>query len=236
VPAKRFDRASMGIAESDVIFVNAAACFKILPEMQETWAKIIRAVDHSRLLLLPFNPNWNNTFPVKQFTRTLGAAFRRQGLGEDRIMLAGSLPSRAEVKELENIADVYLDTYPFSGSISVIDPLELGIPSVVWEGKTHRSRMAAALLRELAIPELIAHDEKSYVEISVNLATDASFRRLLRARILDSMDRKPRFINPAAYGKQLGDLLVRLVTGRTEPAADSGRKRPKAPASAALVA
>ena len=236
VPASRFDRESMGIAGSDVVFVNAAACFKILPEMQATWAKIIQAVDHSRLLLLPFNPNWHNNFPVKQFTRSLGAAFRRQGLGEDRIILSGSLPSRAEVKELEKIADVYLDTYPFSGSISVIDPLELGIPSVVWEGKTHRSRMAAALLRELAVPELIACDEKSYVEISVKLATDAPFRRLLKARILDGMERKPRFINPAAYGQQLGELLVRLVTGRTQPGAASGQKRPKTPVLPALVA
>jgi|GEM_PF-786031 len=236
VPANRFDRRSMGIADTDVIFVNAAACFKILPEMQETWAKIIKSVDNSRLLLLPFNPNWNSTFPVKQFTRSLSAAFHRHGLGEDRIMLTGSLPSRAEVKELEKIADVYLDTYPFSGSISVIDPLELGIPSVVWEGKTHRSRMAAALLRELAIPELIAQDERSYIRISVQLATDAAFRLEIKSRILAAMAAKPRFINPATYGQQLGELLGRHLTGKNQTLTVTDKALRKRRESVALVA
>jgi glycosyltransferase involved in cell wall biosynthesis/predicted SAM-dependent methyltransferase len=78
-----FTRASLGLAEDEVVFVNAAACFKILPELQETWAKILAAVPKSRLLLLPFNPNWSNAFPVKQFERTLTEACARHGVTRD---------------------------------------------------------------------------------------------------------------------------------------------------------
>ena len=229
-------RAQLGIADDEVVFINAAACFKILPELQETWAKILKAVPKSRLLLLPFNPNWSNNFPVKQFAGTLRAACQRHGLSADRFTLLPSQPTRADVKELEKVADIYLDTFPFSGSISVIDPLELGIPLVVWEGKTQRSRMAAALLRELEIPELIAADEAGYIAVSVRLATDAAFRRQIRQRVADGMARKPTFVDPAAYGRQLGELLEQLVRGKTAPTHLKALRSPPASQPTALVA
>jgi predicted O-linked N-acetylglucosamine transferase (SPINDLY family)/glycosyltransferase involved in cell wall biosynthesis len=214
---QRFERASFGFAPDDVVFVNAAACFKILPEMQETWAKVLRAVPKSRLLLLPFNPNWSSAFPVKQFERTLTEACARHGVSRDRFVLANSLPSRADVKALERIADVYLDTFPFSGSISVIDPLELGLPPVVQEGTTHRSRMASALLRELDLPELITQDEATYIALAVRLGTDANYRQQLHKRILDAMARRPKFTDAAAYGRGLSELLETLVLGKARP-------------------
>ncbi len=210
---RTFDRAGLGLADDDVVFLNAAACFKILPEQQETWAKILAAVPKSKLVLLPFNPNWSSSFPVKQFERTLTEICARHGVARDRFVLAGSLPSRTDVKALERIADVYLDTAPFSGSISVIDPLELGLPPVVQDGPTHRARMAAALLRELEIPELVVPDEAAYIALAVRLANEPAYRAALRGRIAAGMARRPTFVNPGAYAAHLGRLLETLVRG-----------------------
>lgn len=221
---RTFDRASLGLADDDVVFLNAAACFKILPEQQETWAKILQAVPKSKLVLLPFNPNWSSTFPVKQFERTLTAICARHGVGRERLVLADSLPSRADVKALERLADVYLDTAPFSGSISVIDPLELGLPPVVQEGPTHRGRMAAALLRELEIPELIVPDEAAYIALAVRLANEPAYRRGLGERIAAGMARRPTFVNPAAYAGHLGRLLETLVRGEPSPVRPAERR------------
>lgn len=225
--AGQVTRASLGIGADEVVFLNAAACFKILPEMQETWAKILQSVPKSRLLLLPFNPNWSSAFPVKQFERTLTEMCERQGVSRDRFIFVGSLPSRADVKALESLADVYLDTFPFSGSISVIDPLELGIPTVVWEGKTHRARMAAALLRELGIPELITENEADYIALSSRLATDVAYRRQLNERIRAAMARGPKFVNSTTYAAGLGRLLESLVAGGSSPRAASPTPEPE---------
>ena len=213
----RFEPRRMRQAEDGVVFVNAASCFKILPEMQDTWARILKAVPKSRLLLLPFNPNWSTSFPVRQFERTLTEACARHGMGKNSFLLANALPSRADVKALEKVGDVYLDTFPFSGSISVIDPLELGIPVVVWEGKTHRSRASSALLRELGLSELIVQDEASYIGLAVALATDAAYRGRVGRQILDAMANKPQFVNPAAYARRLGELIESLVPARGSP-------------------
>jgi predicted O-linked N-acetylglucosamine transferase (SPINDLY family) len=125
-------------------------------------------------------------------------------------VLANSLPSRADVKELEKLADVYLDTFPFSGSISVIDPLELGIPAVVWEGKTPRSRMASALLRELDVTELFTQDEESYIKLSIKLATEPVYRRKISERIKAAVALKPRFIDSKAYARGLEKVIEGL--------------------------
>lgn len=221
-----FDRASLGIAPDEIVFVNAAACFKILPEMQETWATILQAVPKSRLILLPFNPNWSSSFPIKQFERTLAEACARRGVARERFLLVGSLPSRTAVKALESVADVYLDTFPFSGSISVIDPLELGLPTLVWGGNTHRSRMASAFLHELELPELIAETEKDYVTRAVRLGCDATERQRLSERIRAAMMRGPKFVNPVTYAADLGRLFESLVeTGKAGPPASSASRR-----------
>jgi predicted O-linked N-acetylglucosamine transferase (SPINDLY family) len=208
---KSISRRELGIADEDIVFINAAACYKILPEMQYTWTKILAAVPKARLLLLPYNPNWSKTFPVKQFELAFSQALGRQGLLWDRLAIAPALPSRADVKGLEALADIYLDTFPFSGSLSVVDALQVGLPAVVWEGETHRSRMASALLRELEIPELIATDEETYISKSVALATDQKFRERMKLDISKKMERPPLFIDPISYGQQLSDILEKLV-------------------------
>ena len=211
-PAATQSRKNLGISDDDVVFVNAASCFKILPELQETWAKIIKAVPNSRLLLLPFNPNWASKFPEKQFQRSLTETFSRHGLSSDRFILAKSLHTRAEVKALENVADIYLDTFPFSGSISIIDPLELCIPPIVWQGQTHRSRMAAALLRELDLTDLIVEDEPDYIALAVKMSSNKSLRNNISKRIYSAMMLKPKFINPTKYIRELEVTLVSALT------------------------
>jgi predicted O-linked N-acetylglucosamine transferase (SPINDLY family) len=206
-----FDRKSLGWDDEDFVFVNAAACFKILPEMLETWAKILHAVPRSRLLLMPFNPNWNDRFPAKQFERVLIDTFDRFGLNRDRFQLAGSLPSRAAVKDFLGVADVYLDTFPFSGSIAVIDPLEIGLPTVVSEGRTHRGRAASAMLRELGLHDAVAHDESSYVALATRLGKDPALRRDFGVRILAGMAANPVFVNARSYARRLGDLLESIA-------------------------
>jgi predicted O-linked N-acetylglucosamine transferase (SPINDLY family) len=160
---------------------------------------------------MPFNPNWADTFPVKQFECLLIDTFARFGLTRDRFLLAGALPSRAAVKALLRVADVYLDTFPFSGSIAVIDPLEIGLPTVVWEGRTHRGRAAAALLRDLGLPDAVAWDESSYVALATRLAEDQELRREFKVRILAGMAAKPVFVNARRYADGLGQLFESIA-------------------------
>jgi predicted O-linked N-acetylglucosamine transferase (SPINDLY family)/glycosyltransferase involved in cell wall biosynthesis len=227
-PQLRFDRKSMGIPEAATVFVSGATCSKIIPEIQEIWAKILQCVPGSLLVLIPFNPNWSSAFPARQFERNLAEVFRRFGMGKERFVLAPSLPNRSEVMEFQKLGDIYLDTFPFTGSVSIIDPLSLGVPPVVWQSNTHRSRLAASLLRDLGIPEMVSSSPEEYVEIAVKLAKETEWRRKISAEIRRKMALGPSFLDCANYGRQVGALIERLLHNPQNPAANMKRSGPDA--------
>lgn len=201
-------RSDLGIPEDAVVFVTAANYFKIIPEMQQVWAKLLAAVPNSRLLVHPFNPNWSSTYPIKRFCAEFDRVLAENGLTADRLMVSTEkFPSRAEVGRLLSVGDVYLDTYPFGGVNSLVDPLEAGMPLVVWEGQTFRARMGAALMRSLQLPELIAHNEEEYVAKALMLATDSTTRSEWKNRIQSAMERTPVFLDTLAASDAFGALI-----------------------------
>jgi protein O-GlcNAc transferase len=221
-PTTHWTRAALGLPEEAIVFVSAANFYKITPEMQEAWAKILVAVPGSRLLVHPFNPNWSSSYPIKRFCADFDRVLTKHGVASDRFVVSSmKFPSRTDVKELLRVGDIYLDTCPFAGVNSLVDPLEAGIPVAVWEGQTFRSRMGGGLLRSLGIEELITHDAAAYHEICVRLATDATWRAAIRQRIVGKMTRAPIFLDPLAASDAFGALMETaydelLAIGREE--------------------
>lgn len=221
-PTGVWTRESLGLPADAIVFVTAANYFKIIPEMQEAWARLLAAVPGSRLLLHPFNPNWSSSYPIKRFTAELDRVFAAHGVASDRLVISSvKFPSRTDVKSLLAVGDIYLDTFPFGGVNSLVDPLELGLPVVVWEGDVFRARMGGALLRSLGLGELIAIDEAGYLALATRLATDSSARESLKTRIADAMGRAPAFLDPLAASDAFGALLETaydelLTVGRPE--------------------
>jgi len=207
-PTTQWTRAALGLPEDAIVFVSAANFYKVTPEIQEAWAKILVAVPGSRLLVHPFNPNWSSSYPIKRFCADFDRVLTKHGVASDRFVVSSmKFPSRTDVKELLRVGDIYLDTCPFAGVNSLVDPLEAGIPVAVLEGRTFRSRMGGGLLRSLGLEELITHDLAAYQELCVRLATDATWRAAVRQRIVDKMARTPIFLDPLAASDAFGALM-----------------------------
>jgi protein O-GlcNAc transferase len=198
----------LGIPDDAVVFASAANYYKIIPEMQQAWAKLLAAVPNSRLLVHPFNPNWSSSYPIKRFCAEFDRVLAEHGVSSDRLIVStAKFASRTDVRELLSVADVYLDTFPFGGVNSLVDPLEAGVPTVVWEGSTFRSRMGAALLRAMDLPDLIATNPADYVEKVLKIATDRERRAALSDQIKLAMDRIPIFLDTLAASDAFGDLV-----------------------------
>lgn len=207
-PSGRWTRAALGLPGEAVVFVSAANFYKITPEMQHSWARLLAAVPGSRLLLHPFNPNWSSHYPIKRFCAEFDRVLAAHGVASDRLVVSSvRFPSRTDVAELLCVGDLYLDTFPFAGVNSLIDPLETGIPVVTREGATFRSRMGAALLRTLGLAELVVTTDQAYHDLCVRLATDAAARADLRARVTAAMERSPVFLDTLAASDAFGALL-----------------------------
>ena len=219
-PTEAWTRERLGIPEDAVVFVTAANYFKIIPEMQNVWAKLLAAVPGSRLLVHPFNPNWSSKYPINRFCASFDSVLAQHGVPSERLLVStAKFPSRSDVKELLSVGDIYLDSFPFGGVNSLIDPLELGIPVVAWEGDTFRARMGGALLRSLGLDELVATGEESYRELAVGLASRSERRAELSQKIRALMERSPIFLDTLAHSDACGDLIEAaydqlFITGR----------------------
>jgi predicted O-linked N-acetylglucosamine transferase (SPINDLY family)/cephalosporin hydroxylase len=209
----KVSRQSVGIAESAVVFICGANLFKITPELSNSWAKIIAAVPYSVLVLYPFGPNWSNIYAKEVFKTQLTKTFERHGVELERLLILdpNPIPNRDDIKEYLKLADIYLDSYPFAGTTSVIDPLEVGLPIVARQGTCFRSAMGAALIQELAMPDLIANSEESYIQIAIALGTDQELRQQKSEQIQQKMLSKPRFLDSRSYSAQMGALFQELI-------------------------
>jgi FkbM family methyltransferase len=211
-PNVQLTRNSLGISEESVVFISSANLYKLVPELRETWAKILAAVPNSILFLMPFGPSWTNYYPGAAFVNNMQGIFAKYGVESQRLRVVKALPNRADVKEVLKLGDVYLDSYPYAGTTSLVDPLEVGLPTVVRDGDTLRSRMGAAVVRSLLMPDLIARDEASYIQLAVNLATNPQLRQQKRQEIQEKMQGNPACFDSVAYSGAIAKLFQELFS------------------------
>jgi predicted O-linked N-acetylglucosamine transferase (SPINDLY family) len=160
------------------------------------WARVLEAVNGSRLLML---------CPEGSARDRVRAFFDARGIAAERIELARIAPRR-EYLALYHQIDIGLDPFPYNGMATTCDALWMGVPVLTLPGVTPASRAGFSLLSSIGLGELAAQTEEDFVRMAVELAGDiprlADLRATLRRRMLASplMD-APRFAQnvEAAY-------------------------------------
>lgn len=154
-----------------------------------TWAKILRRVPGSRLLL------HNRMGPVggvvnPDIRHRLLGMFRQQGIRSSRICFAADLPLQEHLA-LYGEVDLALDPFPYNGMSTTFAALWMGVPVVTLWGPAAVSRVGGALMTTAGLPEFVANDEAGYVELAVRKAEDiaalARLRRGLRRQVGQSL-------------------------------------------------
>ncbi len=209
----KIDRQDLGIVDDAVVFTSGANFYKIIPELIHTWAKIIAAVPNSVLMLFPFGPNWSSNYPKATFEQHLHQIFAEYGVSPDRVIALDPqpVPNREDLKEYYKLADVYLDSYPFAGTTSLIEPLQVSLPVIARQGNSFRSSMGAAMIRSLEITELVADSEESYIQLAVALGNNSELRQQKSAEVKAKMADNPSFLDSKGYGAKIGELFKELV-------------------------
>lgn len=207
-------RSDLGLPDTGTVFVSGANAFKIGPDLVRAWTDILGAVKDSHLVLYPFNPNWSAHYPQrKSFVKFLHDRFVSAGIDIGRLHLLEAQPSRAPILGLLKLADIYLDSFPYSGAVSIIDPLICGCPPVVLSGETARCRQSAALLREIDLDVMVTESREDYVAVAVRLSSDASLRDEISQAVEEMTDRaglgRTDFI-----GGDVGELIWQAFESR----------------------
>lgn len=147
----------------------------------ELWARVLREVDGSRLILL--------VPPGETLRRTLDA-FESLDVDRSRIEAVGyqaRLPYLATYRRI----DVCLDTFPYGGHTTSLDAFWMGVPVITLVGPTVVGRAGLCQAMNLGLPELVTTTGDEYVTRAVALAKDLDRLREMRACLRTRMEQSP---------------------------------------------
>ncbi|MEW6314712.1 MAG: tetratricopeptide repeat protein [Pseudomonadota bacterium] len=156
---------------------------KITPQAIALWAKLLRQLPTSKLLLKVghFSAEKQNQYRAR---------FVEQGTHPEQVeFITGKLPHQELLNRYRHI-DIALDTFPYNGVTTTCEALWMGVPVVTLAGDTFIGRNGVSILNNVGLPELVAETPQQYLDIALGLIRDparlASLRQGMRQRFADS--------------------------------------------------
>lgn len=128
--------------------------------------------------------------------------------GKEQIKVSAMMQNPEYLEALE-ACDLLIDSYHFGSYNRIVDCLTCAKPVVSLEGKKSYNRFAAALLRQVGMPELIASTPAAFVEKTLKLIEDKSWRNQTVEK-LRKLDLKTKLFETdnARYFKDAIDGIV----------------------------
>lgn len=152
-------RAECGLPEDKFVFCCFNNNHKFTEEMFSCWMRILQKAPNSILWLLADNP-WSKA--------NMLAKAKEYGV-EDQLIFAGRVAPPDYLARYQ-VADLFLDAYPFNGGTTVNDALFMGLPVLTLSGRTFASRMGGSLLKNEGLRELITSSRDEYERRAIDLA------------------------------------------------------------------
>ncbi len=176
-------RQQMGLPEHAFVFCCFNNNWKITPEIFDIWMRLLHQVEGSVLWLFGDNEGAE---------RSLRKETQRRGIDLSRLVFAGRLPP-AEHLARHRLADLFLDTLPYSAHTTASDALWAGLPVLTCKGEAFAGRVATSLLHAVGIPELITSNREDYQTLALKLARDPALLAEIKAKLVRNRDACPLF-------------------------------------------
>jgi predicted O-linked N-acetylglucosamine transferase (SPINDLY family) len=192
-------RAQVGLPASGIVFCNFNQSFKLSPRTLDLWCQILSRVPGSVLWVLALND---------ALRVNLRREVQARGVDSDRLVFCMPAFPEDHLGRLQ-LADLALDTYPYTSHTTASDALWVGVPIPTRVGPTFPSRVAASLLQADGVPELITHSDQEYVGLVTALALDAPRLQALRGKII-ALRPTSRLFDTERFARDLERLYQRI--------------------------
>ena len=168
-----------------------------------TWARVLHAVPDARLVLV--YKKLSDPVVATRLRRRVADA----GIPEHRVTIEGSTPHWHLLNRYNDV-DIGLDSRPYSGGLTTLEAMWMGVPVVTVPGRTFAGRHSLSHLSNAGLSDLVAEDEDGYVRLAAELAADrprlAALHRGLRSRLLDSP-----LMDPRRFARDFAEMLRGIV-------------------------
>lgn len=176
---------------------------RISPRTAALWARVLRAVPGSRLLL-GYTPSEDERVRDACLLR-----FANLGVAE-RILLQEMDPAAEDRVAFFARIDVFLDSTPVSQMAEVAESLSFGVPVVTLAGDRRMGRLAASVAHAANCRDMIAHGEDDFVRIAVGLTRNVDRLAGLRATLPVDIRQSPLY-DAAGFAEELIGALRKLA-------------------------
>ena len=176
-------RAEAGLPATGLVFAAFNALYKITPPVFDVWMRLLHAVPGSVLWLV------GEYAPAQQHLRQQAQA---RGVEPTRLVFARYAP-QAQHLARQQLADLFLDTFPCTAHTTASDALWAGLPLLTCQGQTFAARVAASLLHAVGLPQLVTQSLAEYEALALQLARQPQQLAALRQQLLAQRRRSPLF-------------------------------------------
>jgi predicted O-linked N-acetylglucosamine transferase (SPINDLY family) len=167
-------RSAFGLPANAVVFASFNNAWKLNTASFNRMCAVLREVPGSVLWLLATS---------READTRLRDAARLRGLDPHRLVFSPSLPHLQHLARYK-LADLFLDTNPYNAHTTASDAIWAGCPVLTRPGETFASRVAGSLNHYLGMPELIARDDKAFIETAIRYGSDLSVLNALQQRLV----------------------------------------------------
>jgi predicted O-linked N-acetylglucosamine transferase (SPINDLY family) len=178
---------------------------KITPGVIEAWSEILRREPDARLLLK------TSALDCRDCRQTVAARFATYGIAQERLSLEGGTTPGRHRQAIAGV-DIALDSFPYSGGLTTLETLWLGVPVVTCPADTLCSRHTLGYLSGIGLSHLAARDVRQYVETATDLARDRARLSALRAGLRPRMAAAP-LCDPDRFARHLEQAFATMWAG-----------------------
>lgn len=155
---------------------------KLNERVLNLWAELMRRLPASRLRVM--------ALPDDEAAARFRAAMEKQGVDAARIRTLPRL-ARGQYWQMFGEVDIALDPFPYTGGATTCDSLWMGLPVVTLAGSFGFGRSGTTVLVNAGLAELVAADERQYLDVAVRLASAVPALVELRRGMRERLGRSP---------------------------------------------
>ena len=177
-------RSDLQIPHDAIVYLSVQSSHKRHPDVLRHQMQILHGVPNSYFLIK--STGLSISFEEKVIEIAL-----EEGILLERIRFL-PITSTSEIHRANfAIADIILDTYPYSGATTTLEALWMEVPIVTRVGEQFVSRNSYTMMLNAGITEGIAWTVQEYVEWGIRLGNDADLRQQISWKLKKSKQTSP---------------------------------------------
>ena len=175
---------------------------KINDDVISLWSKILKSIPKSKIFLK--TKQLDNSYLKKKII----TKFKENEINLNSIILESG-DSRSKLLNAYNKVDIALDPFPYSGGVTSLEAIWMGVPILTKKGFKFVSHTTESINHNLGMSDWIAKDENEYVKKAIKFSTNLGLLTKINKNLRQAALESPLF-NSKLFAIQLNNVLWKM--------------------------